>query len=116
MLTITTWQDIKLAQDRIDPDVYLLITARFKQLYVLFCSDDSLPMEQFSLKEYGAINIVESYAEIEGKTFELVMKFKVHEDIIYVATYLTNNEVCSDFYIPANILNFEQINALEKEL
>ncbi len=116
MLTITTWQDITSTQHRINPDVYLLITARFQQLYSLFCSDESLSMEQFSLKEYGAINIVESYSEIEGKTFELVMKFKVHKTIVYVAAYLHNNEVCSDFYIPADILNLEQIEALEKEL
>ncbi len=116
MLTITTWQDIAAAQEHINSDVNLLIIARFKQLYSLFCADESLPMEQFSLKEYGAINIVESYTEIEGKTFELVMKFKVHKTIIYVAAYLTNNEVCSDFYIPAGILNLKQINAIEKEL
>ena len=116
MLTITTWHDIILDQDHINPDLHLLITSRFKQLYTLFCTDNSIPLEQFSLKKYGAINIVESYSEIEGKTFELVMKFKIHQTIVYVAAYLTNNEVCSDFYIPAGILNPEQINALEKEL
>ncbi|MEM1485559.1 hypothetical protein V6615_11870 [Oscillospiraceae bacterium PP1C4] len=116
MIKITTWDDVQSFQNHGCADLCSLVTDRFKRLHQIYCSNGFVPLEQFSLQNYGEIFIIEHSSEIDGKLFEEVTKHKVNHSTIYVAAFLSNNEICSDFFIPAEILNDDQIQQLEQEL
>lgn len=116
MITIRTWNDIQAIKKNIDPSLYLLLTNRFKQLYQIFCSNGSKPLEHFSLQDYGEILIVEHDCEITEKLFEQVTKHTIQQRIYYIAAFLFNNEICCDYLIPAENISNHQIKLLEQEL
>ena len=116
MIKIATWSDVQSFHSSGNSGLYLLIADRFKQLYKIYCSNGDKPLEQFSLQQYGELFIVEHPSEIDEKIFEEVIKHRINYSTIYVAAFLCNNEICSDFFIPADILNDYQIQQLEQEL
>lgn len=116
MIKIATWSDVQSFHNSGNSDLYSLIADKFKQLHKTYCSNGDKPLEQFSLQQYGELFIVEHPSEIYGKTFEEVIKHTINHSTIYVAAFLCNNEICSDYFIPADILNDYQIQQLEQEL
>ncbi|WP_101909146.1 hypothetical protein [Marasmitruncus massiliensis] len=116
MIRISTWSDVQSLKPDNDPGLYLLLSNRFKQLHQIFCSNSSVPLERFSLQEYGELFVVENGSELTGKLFEQVTKHTFSQKNYYVAVFLFNSEVCSDFLIPAENLNDHQIQQLEQEL
>ena len=116
MITICTWNDILALKKNTDSGLCLLLINRFKQLYQIFCSNGSQPLEHFSLQDYGEISIVEQDSEIAEKLFEQVTKHTIQQNIYYIAAFIFNNEICCDYLIPAENISDHQIKLLEQEL
>lgn len=116
MIKTATWGDVQSSHNPSNTDLYSLVADRFKQLHKTYCSNGDKPLEHFSLQQYEELLIIEHPSEIDGKIFEEVIKHRSNHSTIYAAAFLCNNEICSDFFITADILNGNQIMQLEQEL
>lgn len=92
------------------------LQTRFKTLYENYRSFGIVPLERFSLSEFGEIMVAETYGEVEHMLFEDMRAISLGTEAIYMGTYLRNNEICCDVIIPQSILTLEQTQRLEEEL
>ncbi len=112
MIKITTMADTQTLPDNLRK----FVQDRFQFLYKVYLEDQAIPMEQFSLAEYGEISIVESYQEVAEELFQFVEIYNLDSGTIYLAMTVPNNDVAIDYLIPKNILTPSEIALLEEQL
>ena len=116
MLTVSKYSDITRLEDKLDKPTCAYLQQRFKQLHKTYCSNGSVPLERFCLRDYGEILIAERFSEINISAYECIEKIDLDSTVIYRAAWVRNNDICDDVIIPQSILTAEQLALLEKEL
>lgn len=111
MIKITTWADTQTL-----PDLKTFVQDQFQFLCKVYTEDQTIPMEQFSLAEYGEICIVENYQEVAEELFQFVEIYSLDSSTIYLAMTVPNNDVAIDYLIPKDILTPSEIALLEEQL
>lgn len=112
MIRITTWADTLTLPDNLKA----LVQDRFQFLCKVYAEDQTIPMEQFSLAEYGEICLVKNYQEVAEELFQFVEIYSLNNCTIYLALTVPNNDIAIDYLIPKDILTPSEITLLEEQL
>ena len=117
MIVIETWSDVKALKNNIDSPMYDFIETRFRTLHQSYCAAENIcqSLSEFSLADYGAIVLVQSYEEINSLIIETawIQSLKAYD--IFVALVPSNNSSCKEYLIPYPLMTTSQIESFKEE-
>ncbi len=117
MLEVQTWSDVLKLNNRIDSALYNHIQARFRTLHQSYCAAENIcqALSEFSLADYGAIVLVQSYEELKPLIIETAWMQTLKAYDIFVALVPVNNSTCKEYLIPHALMTPKQIESFKEE-
>lgn len=117
MIEVQTWSDALELEKQIDNDLYIYITARFRTLHQSYCASEKIcrSLSEFSLADYGAIVLIQSYEELKPLIIETAWIQSLKGYDLFVALVPVNNSTCKEYLIPHALMTPKQIGAFKEE-
>ncbi|MEA5135026.1 MAG: hypothetical protein VB035_02680 [Candidatus Fimivivens sp.] len=117
MIEVQTWSDVLKLNNRIDSALYDHIETRFRTLHQNYCAAENIcqALSEFSLADYGAIVLVQSYEELKPLIIETAWMQTLKAYGIFVALVPVNNSTCKEYLIPHALMTPKQIEAFKGE-
>lgn len=117
MIEVQNWSDVLALEKQIDNDLYIYIEVRFRTLHQSYCASEKicLSLSEFSLADYGAIVLVQSYEELRPLIVETAWIQSLKDYDLFVALVPVNNSTCKEYLIPHALMTPKQIEAFKEE-
>ncbi len=117
MIEVQTWSDVLKLKNHIDSAMYDHIEARFRTLHQSYCAFENIcqSLSEFSLADYGAIVLVQSYEELKPLIIETAWIQHLKDYDLFVALVPVNNSTCKEYLIPHALMTPKQIEAFKEE-
>lgn len=117
MIEVQTWADVVKLKSHIDSAMYDHIETRFRTLHQNYCAAENIcqALSEFSLADYGAIVLLQSYEELKPLIIETAWMQTLKAYDIFVALVPVNNSTCKEYLIPNALMTLKQIEAFKEE-